>query len=161
MKYPSLPRDLKRNIKVTTSVLEEARRLRMDGLSLRGIAKDLSLSYTTVQRYLQSSEKRQKEILKKREYNRKYQADGRRKEENKENRNKAMRENRAYRKTILGKDELAYKSFANTKNRYKGSNGESLLKVMDWHKNQIANLIEIEPLLILFRSKNDRIKVSL
>ena len=61
-----------------------------------------------------------------------------------------QRETREYRKLILADKDKAYKSFANTKQRHKDDK-EGMLKTYVWHKKQIQNLLEVEPLLVLFK----------
>lgn len=156
MKYPRIPHDLQRNVKVTRKVLEKIKRLRKEGFAYRKIARKLSLSYTTIHRYLQSPEKRLEEKQKKRIYDRVYRSEH---EPNKENTLASLRSRRRYRKVILKEKETNYISFANTKERYKNASGEELLELMSFHKRQIANLLEIDPLLILFSSKEDKVKI--
>lgn len=146
MIYPKLPRDLKRNVKVTKSVEERMRVFRAKGFSLRKTAKELGLSYTTVQRYLMSPEKREVERLRKVAFHREYRA----KHVIKRNL-KTQSENRKYRKEVLGERVSRYASLANMKNRYKTAKPQELFKLKQWHEKQIANLLEIEPLLVLIK----------
>ncbi len=147
MKYPAIPRDLRRNVVNTAGLIEKMKQLRKEGFSIRKIAKELNSNYTSVQRYLQSPEKRQEELKRNREYHKAWM---RSHPIPKAKRAANQRETRKHRKVVLGSKERTYKSFANTKQRHKNDK-EHMLQTYIWHKKQISNLLDIEPLLVLFR----------
>lgn len=148
MKYPKIPRDLRPDIKIKDKDIVEIRELSRNGWSQRQIAKRIGVSKFAVSRYLMSYEKLE-------EIKAKQRIRSRNNPRPKEKREGEGLKTYALRKKVLGSTALKHNNLL----KLNSLSPQERLNSWAFHKEKLGNLLEVEPLLILFVSKKDRIKV--
>lgn len=149
MKYIKIPRELRKDIKIKEKDIEEIRELSCSGWSQRKIAARMGVSKFAVSYYLLTPEKREEMKLKQAAYKQSHPR-------SKEKRNHESRQTYATRKEALG--QIALKQ--NSLSKLEALSPEEKIKSFFFHKQKLQNLLEVDPLLILLRSREEKIIIS-
>lgn len=129
--------------------IQEVLELSRSGWSQRKIAAKMGVSKFCVPYYLLSPEKREEMRIKQAAYKKDHPR-------HKALRNKESMQTYKARKEALGVVALRQ----NALSKIDRLSGEEKLDSWFFYKRKLENLLEVEPLLILFRDKNDKIKVT-
>ncbi len=137
MKFPRIPRELNRKIKLQFSDIDRILEMHKQGFSQMAIAKKFNVSKFAIQYWLKTPE--QRKLLGK--INRsKYEV-------KKVAKAKSMKSTAEYRKKILLQPTREYWRELSLNNLSK----RQLLDSYIWHKNRLDKLLKREPLLVLFK----------
>ena len=146
MEYPRIPRDKKRNIKIKSHQIQEIRVLYANGHSQRQIASMFGVSKFCIFYHLKTQEQRDEDRKNRKPY-----------KQSKEKCRQQARETYLHRIKVIGKDVLRHQNLK----KVKGYTSERRLESWQFHKEKLEQLLESEPLLILFRGKKDKIILNI
>lgn len=140
-KFPRIPRNLNRSIKLQISDIEKIWELSKAGNSRRQIAREMGVSKYAIDYWLMAPEKRAETAKKNRE---KYKD-----KQDLEAKKKSIEGTVAYRKKILADEQREYlrKQALIRFNK----TPERLAKSYFFHKGKIESLLQMEPLLMLLK----------